>query len=167
MFLSICMAKLLHIILELRHDTISQIAARKLSRSHQLRTQAPALLLITEARRIIRREQHAAITSLGGTGALSLHTQYDVYLAAPDHLLSVRRSPPETASRYLHVACMQSLHFISSQFSSKVPVEWWGENERTTVCSEHEACQQNGEENQRQPLGVHLPSVWEAICQWI
>jgi hypothetical protein len=69
------MAKLLHIILELRHDTISQIAARKLSRSHQLGTQAPALLLITEARRIIRREQHAAITSLGGTGALSLHTQ--------------------------------------------------------------------------------------------
>jgi len=100
------MAKLLHIILELRHDTISQIAARKLSRSHQLRTQAPALLLITEARRIIRREQHAAITSLGGTGALSLHTQYDVYLAAPDHLLSVRRSPPETASRYLHVATL-------------------------------------------------------------
>jgi hypothetical protein len=100
------MAKLLHIILQLRHDTISQIAARKLSRSHQLRTQAPALLLITEARRIIRREQHAAITSLGGTGALSLHTQYDVYLAAPDHLLSVRRSPLETASRYLHVATL-------------------------------------------------------------
>jgi hypothetical protein len=83
-------------------------------------------LLITEARRVIRREQHAAITSLGGTGALRLHTQYDVYLAAPDHLLSFRRSPPETASRYIHhvatlvIACMQSLHFISSQFSSKL-----------------------------------------------
>ena len=42
--------KLLHIILQLSHDTISQIATRKLSQGHQLGTQAPALFLITEAR---------------------------------------------------------------------------------------------------------------------
>jgi hypothetical protein len=65
-------------------------------------TLAPALLPRGEAWRTIRSE--AAVTGLVGIVALRLQTQYDVYVAAPDHrLLSVRRPPETNASQCLHV----------------------------------------------------------------
>lgn len=64
-------------------------------------------------------------------------------------------SPRRHPRHRLHA--IVTLHLITVFLKIKVPVEWWVENARTTVCSGHEACQQNGEENQRRPHGVRLP----------
>lgn len=65
-------------------------------------TLAPALLSRGEARRTIGSV--AAVTGLVGIVALRLQTQYDMYVAAPEHrLLSVRRPPETAASHCLHV----------------------------------------------------------------
>jgi hypothetical protein len=86
-------------------------------------TSALACLLIIEARRT--NESLAAVTSLVGEGAVALvlQTQYDAKVAAPDHLLSVRRLP-ETVSRCLHVATACNRCTPSHHNSPKMKYKW-------------------------------------------
>jgi hypothetical protein len=76
-------------------DSIASVFFMDRVESLMTGTLAPALLSRGEARRTIGSV--AAVTGLVGIVALRLQTQYDVYVAAPEHrLLSVRRPPLAT-----------------------------------------------------------------------